>query len=288
MPSHHDHVADVGRRIRILRADAGLTVGDLARQLSTSRRQVWSWERGRQPVPEGARRAIADVLGQPVTALVPDRAGSQVAVEAGSIRVGGVRRPTEPDQLLPSYLEMVYTLRGVRRGEPLSLRDEDLDALSRALGSRPEVIEERLLDLIACTEEEAADLRALIMRRRVATGVAGMAAGALALGGVSVADVLQRGDDVQQVRTVQPDSSADDSPADDAVHQAPAPPTTASPDPAPATTSTTAAPAPAPQPATPPLHQTIERVEIGEPLVIEREPPPEIGEPLVIEREPGS
>lgn len=267
----------------MLRADAGLTVGDVARGLEVSRRQVRRWETGRESVPEGARRAVADVLGVPVADLVPTREQSQVKVEASALRVGAVERPipaADPEAVLPGYLEMVYKLRGLEPGAPLPLRDEDLDALAVALGSDPDVIEERLLALITCSDEEAARLRALILRRRVASSAAGLAAGALALSGMSFDELFEdppNSDDRVEIVT----EAGDDEPV------------------ATVGSSTTVAPPaavgePGPAPAPADTSTTEPTVDIGEPLVIERPPPgsesepqePEVGEGRTIERDP--
>ncbi len=113
-----------------------------------------------------------------------------------AVSVGDVRRPLEgePDveSVLERYLDAVYSLRGLRRADDLSLRDEDVEELAVALGDEPEEIERRLMQLVRCTREEARALRKALLRRRVLIPAAGVALG---VGGLTPALAQSGGGD---------------------------------------------------------------------------------------------
>jgi hypothetical protein len=100
-------------------------------------------------------------------------------------------RSDEPptDEVLRSYLRVVYEMRDSKPGSRIPLRDRDLDALATALGSDPEFVETRLVELMDVTREEAAALRVALIRRRVLLPAASIALGAsLVVGGAQLVD----------------------------------------------------------------------------------------------------
>jgi hypothetical protein len=76
---------------------------------------------------------------------------------------------------------MIYAARGLRRGERISLRNEDLDVLAGLVGNDADQVERRLIELMDCTPDEARTLRALLFRRRTVAAAAGLALGLTAM-----------------------------------------------------------------------------------------------------------
>lgn len=299
--------ATSGDRLRRLREERGRSLRSVARAVGVRPRDLRHFEGGRRPVPADVRERLAGALDVPVAELVPVRGPSEIEVADGAVKVGPVERrlserPTS-DDVLGGYLHMVYELRGLRPGDPLPLRDEDLDHLARALGDDAATIESRLIELIGCSAAEAERLRKILMRRRLVVPAAGVALGVAGLNAGALADALggSDADETRPTTTTQVfEPAAVDAPVPTTAPPTTAPPTTSAPPP-PTTAAVEADPGVEREPVIgDPL--VIERddvqagsnddVEIGDPLVIEREPEEptpgevEIGEALVIERDP--
>lgn len=102
-------------------------------------------------------------------------------VATGSLVIDGVLqrrvRGGSDDQVYAAYLSLLYSVRGARRGQELSLRASDVEALLAVVGDDPDTIEQRLVELMACTGEEAALLRRVLVRHRLLASAVGAAAG---------------------------------------------------------------------------------------------------------------
>ena len=124
----------------------------------------------------------------------PQRTPVLLDATTGRLRMGAAERPVQDpsdrDQVYSAYLSLLYAVRGARRGKELPLRAADLDALLAIVGDDPETIEQRLVQLMGCTVEEASLLRRVLLRHRALTASVSMAAGisAFALVGPSAAD----------------------------------------------------------------------------------------------------
>ena len=111
----------------------------------------------------------------------------------GRLRMGDAERrvddPADREQVYGAYLSLLYAVRGTRRGNQLPLRTADLDALLAIVGDDPDRIEQRLVELMGCSAEEASLLRRVLLRHRALTASVGVAAGisAFALAGPSAA-----------------------------------------------------------------------------------------------------
>lgn len=159
----------VGRHLKAVRRSKGLSRAEVARSAGLTRRELAAYERGRVVVSETDLWCLAGSCGVDVGELLPDRDPLHVAPDLGSLAVGDtvrrLRQPGEPDGLLREYSSMINELRDLPPGHRIPLRDEDLAALADALGGTPEVIEQRLVELVGTTREDASRLRAMIAPR---------------------------------------------------------------------------------------------------------------------------
>jgi transcriptional regulator with XRE-family HTH domain len=158
---------DVGRNLRQVRKQQGLSRGAAARSAGLTRRELAQYERGKVQVPESDLWCLAGSCGVDVSELLPRREPLHVSPDLSTISTGDtirhLRGPAEPDGVLREYLAMIYELRNLPPGSPVPLRQPDLTALADALGGTPDTIERRLVELIGASPEEAARLRAMIL-----------------------------------------------------------------------------------------------------------------------------
>jgi transcriptional regulator with XRE-family HTH domain len=158
---------DIGRHLRQVRKQQGLSRTVVARSAGLTRRELAAYERGRSEVPESDLWCLAGSCGVDVSDLLPRRDPLHIAADHSAIGVGDtvrrLRNPAEPDDMLREYLSMIYELRRVPPGAPIPLRQPDLDALADALGGTPESIEARLMQLAGVSHEEAVRLRTMIL-----------------------------------------------------------------------------------------------------------------------------
>jgi transcriptional regulator with XRE-family HTH domain len=156
----------VGRTLRQVRKQQGLSRSVVARSAGLTRRELSAYERGRVEVPESDLWCLAGSCGVEVGELLPRREPLRINGDLTAIGVGDtVRRlrAPAPDGLVHEYLAMIYELRNLPAGSRIPLRQPDLVALAEALGGTPEAIERRLVDLIGASPNEAARLRAMIL-----------------------------------------------------------------------------------------------------------------------------
>lgn len=256
------------------------------------------------------RVAEEPAFGAPRTPVVFDSA-------ANALRIGPYERriddPESPDEVYGAYLSLLYAVRSARPGERLALRSADLEALLLLVGDDPATIEQRLVELMGCTPEEAGRLAGILLRHRRMTATLGIAAG-LSLAGVGLASQLP---DDEPTRTPQAIASA---PAPQAavvgpVAPAPAPVVTPT-EPAPVAPSSVVvaqptfvgpvAAAPAPPPAEPveapaapvvgppaapvaaPVAEPVMVPEPADPLALPSFPEPVMDAPPPVEPEPDS
>jgi transcriptional regulator with XRE-family HTH domain len=184
----------LGTALRDARMTAGLSRRDLAARTGYSSRQLRAFERGEAQPDDAQLERLAMACSQPVDSLLPTRGEAPVALTEGHLLVGATSAPLrsdEPptDEVLRSYLGVVYEMRDSKPGSRIPLRDRDLDALATALGSDPELVETRLVELMDVTREEAAALRVALIRRRVLLPAASIALGAsMVVGGANLVD----------------------------------------------------------------------------------------------------
>ncbi len=178
----------VGAALADQRRRRGLTRRAAAERAGLNARRLKAYELGRARVPDDDLERLAAAYELPATALLPTRSTVRFDTERSTLRVGDrVRRVDDIDSgsfgVLKEYLELVYELRNTSRLERIPLRDDDLDALARAFGPDSETIEQRLMDLMDITHDEAVAMRRVILRRRLAMPAAGLMMGAGVLTG---------------------------------------------------------------------------------------------------------
>ncbi len=158
---------DVGRQLRQVRRKQGLSRAEVARSAGLTRRELAAYERGRILIPESDLWCLAGSCGVDVNELLPDRTPLRIGSGLSSLAMGDsirrLREPGQPSGLLREYLSMIYELRNLPPGSRIPLRESDLATLADALGGTPDVIEERLVELVGASHEEAARLRAMIL-----------------------------------------------------------------------------------------------------------------------------
>jgi len=157
----------MGRHLRQVRKQQGLSRADVARSAGLTRRELAAYERGRVDVPESDLWCLAGSCGVDVGELLPERQPLTPMSGLSALPVGDsilhLRGPGEPDGFLREYLAMIYELRNLPPGSRVPLREPDLAQLAEALGGSSELIEQRLVDLIGASHDEAARLRAMIL-----------------------------------------------------------------------------------------------------------------------------
>jgi transcriptional regulator with XRE-family HTH domain len=158
---------EVGRQLRDVRKKQGLSRAEVARSAGLTRRELASYERGRSEVPESDLWCLAGSCGVDVAELLPNRPPVKVSADLSMLAVGDsiryLRSPVDDDELLREYLAMIYELRNLAPGSKVTLRERDLMSLADALGGTPEKIEQRLVDLIGMSHQEAARMREMIL-----------------------------------------------------------------------------------------------------------------------------
>jgi hypothetical protein len=172
------------------REQAGRTVDQVASGSSSfSAADLLAIEHGDVSLTDGDILAVVELYGVDPDALMPGRHELVVDLDQRELAAAGHTQPlagTAPtaDEVLASYLSLVYTLRSSAPGTPLSLRQGDLDVLARALALATPEVEHRLRDLMA---EPAAEVhrRSSLLRARVLVPAAGVLV-AVCIGGALV------------------------------------------------------------------------------------------------------
>ncbi len=264
----------VGAALAEQRQERGLTRRAAAERAGLDVRRLKDYELGRARIPDGALEQLSAAYEVPVAALLPARSTVRFDAERASLEVGAlVRKVHDPGAgsyaVLKEYLDLVYELRNTSRLERIPLRDDDLDALADALGGEPEVIEQRLMELMDITHEEAMAMRRVILRRRLAMPAAGLMMSAGLLTGFEVTNAAGADGRVQAVVHENGTATATEPivasgplptlPADDGEADDPLPSAAAAEPPAPE-------PAPAPPPAP---EEPVDDVDIGTAIVQE-------------------
>lgn len=189
--------ARVGWHLQRAREAAGLSAGEASASTGLTVATIADLEHGRRLLSVADHDRLAGAYGVERSALIPPRTPVVVDEAARVIRLGEREAGLgAEDDVLASYLSLVYDVRGARPGKRIPLRDEDLDTLSAVVGDDPDQIEGRLVELMGCTHDEVRGLGALLLRRRVlgsaaalVLGMSGVAALATQLGAGSEAPV---------------------------------------------------------------------------------------------------
>lgn len=173
-------------RLRDARERAGLTLDAAATATGLLRSYLAGLEAGRRrPLPREVDR-LGVAYGADLSDLLPAR--RPVEVDAGRITVAGrsrrLRDAADDREVYAAYLFLLYAVRGAEPGQRVPLRSSDVELLMQVVGDDADTIEQRLVQLMGCTPEEATRLGGVLLRHRALTAAAGAAA---ALSWVAVA-----------------------------------------------------------------------------------------------------
>ena len=147
-------------------------------------------EGGTHPLDDETVRRAVELYRIDPGVLAPERSRLVIDLDEGRLRAGPHEQPlTAPtaDEVLATYLSLVYTMRHAAPGTPLPLRDADISVLSRVLELTSTDVEHRLVDLMADPDPELA-VRHRWLRRRVLVPAAGVLVAVTALGSLVLID----------------------------------------------------------------------------------------------------
>src|SRR5215207_7793395 len=173
----------VGALIARARCAAGVSERDVALRLRVRLRTLRDWEQGEVVPTDEQIEAIADACGVRVTELLPRRDEVSYDPATGTMRLGRqavvlpVAVRNDNDDILSAYLALVRQQRGLRPGQEVVVRTDDLEVLADALDLDDEDLEERLVGIIGLSRRQAAVVRAKLLRKRLTVGMVGMVAG---------------------------------------------------------------------------------------------------------------
>jgi hypothetical protein len=191
----------LGALLRDERVARGRTVDELAPASPFSGTELAAIEAGDRDLTDAELSAVLQAYGVGADELVPERAKLVIDLDEQVLSAGGAARalageaPTA-DEVLASYLSLVYTLRHATPGTRIVLRDADIDVLARALDLAQTAVSERLHVLMAEPGGEV-QRRSRLLRGRVLVPLAGVVVAATAIGAL----VLVQGDDPQTIST---------------------------------------------------------------------------------------
>ncbi len=156
-------------------------------------------EQGERALDDDDIDALVELYGVEREVLVPDRHELVVDLDHLELAAAGHTQAlagTEPtaEEVLGTYLTLVYTLRAAEPGTPVRLRQADVDVLARALALAVPEVEQRLEGLMADPERVVLHQRSKLLRARVLVPAAGVLV-ALCVGGALV--VSARSSDTQ-------------------------------------------------------------------------------------------
>ena len=155
---------DVGRHLRNVRRERGLSRADVARSAGLTKRELAAYEHGRTEVPDHDLFCLAGSCGVDVDDLLPGRDDLRVGPSGSSLTIGHETRTANgTDDALRTFSEMIKELRVLVPGAPVPWRVEDMTALAQTLGGTPASIETRLVELTGASPDEAAQMRAVLV-----------------------------------------------------------------------------------------------------------------------------
>ena len=159
----------IAARLRTAREQAGLSLAQAATATSLSGSYLSTLEDGRRrPLPTELER-LSVAYGVDLSDLLPVRRPVEVDLTTGQMRIDSaaqrVRDLTDDHQVYASYLFLLCTVRGAAPGERVRLRRSDVELLVSVLGQDPRTVEQRLVNLMGCTEQEASLLSSALLDR---------------------------------------------------------------------------------------------------------------------------
>src|SRR3954471_1209416 len=165
----------LGELLRAARKRRGLKRKQVAAATGITADELRAYERGTAEIPADVCTRLVECYGDDLVAHVPQRAPLDVAPNASE------------DEVLTDFVQLVRRLRRASTGEPLPLRAADVAALASAFDADPATIEQRIIDVLGCSRDEARALHRELLRRKIVLPVAGLAASVVAIAGVQAA-----------------------------------------------------------------------------------------------------
>jgi len=191
----------LGGFLRDTRVGRGVSIDDLAAQSFFAPADLVAIETGDRVLTDRELGEVLSVYHVEAEQLLPERAQLMIDLGERTISVGdhesglAGKAPTA-DEVLASYLSLVYTLRRAEPGRPIVLRAADVEVLARALDLAQPTVTARLHALMT---EPAGEVqhRSRLLRGRVLVPLAGIVVAATALGTL----LLVQGHEPQSVVT---------------------------------------------------------------------------------------
>jgi len=180
------------RRLGALLSDARVRDGSTLEELAARSNGAFSLsalssiERGSRGVSDDEARRLAAIYRLESSSMVPERSKLVVDLDEGLISIDDHRQrigrtTLARDEVLARYLTMVYSMRHLEPGAPLTFRVDDLDVLGRALRVGSRTLEADLEALIAHPDQILA-WRSRVLKRRVLIPAAGVMVALLGVG----------------------------------------------------------------------------------------------------------
>ncbi len=159
----------VAERLRSARTQAGLTLDAASSATGLLRSYLATLEAGRRRPLPGEVDRLARAYGVDLSDLLPAR--RPVEVDAERISVAGqsrqLRDSADEREVYAAYLFLLlYAVRGAAPGQRIALRFSDIALLKQVVGEDAETIEQRLVQLMGCTPDEATLLRGVLVDHR--------------------------------------------------------------------------------------------------------------------------
>jgi transcriptional regulator with XRE-family HTH domain len=150
-----DYQRRLGTQLRAIRQQQGLTLQEVEERSQGHWKAVvvGSYERGDRAVSVAKLAELGEFYGVPVSELLPGdtgprRAGAPVEVRRIKLDLRALDRGDLNPELAPvsRFAHTIQLQRGDYNGSVLTIRDEDLRALSVVYGTEPEELVVRLKD----------------------------------------------------------------------------------------------------------------------------------------------
>ena len=180
----------VGWLIAQARRAAVLDERGLARAVGVRRRTIRRWETAREVPCDREIEAIANACHRNLAELLPARDVVEFDAAARFLRVGGQSvsvADVRNDAVLTTYVALVREQRQLGEDDRVTFRQPDLDVLSEALDLEDDALEARLRRIAGLDENDAAEVRRRLMRRRLAMPAVGLLAGSWGLARMAAA-----------------------------------------------------------------------------------------------------
>ncbi|MDH4171423.1 MAG: hypothetical protein OEW42_17715 [Acidimicrobiia bacterium] len=177
----------LGRLLRQRREELGWGLAELAALHGLDAADLDAVEAGVRLIDDSTMTLVDAVYGIEHGSIVPQRTELVIDIDEGTISAAehevGLGTEDQRDQVLTRYLALVYALRGLPLGSPITFRDVDLAVLGRALADEAEQLEQHLQSIVQDLRPELRDTSRRF-RRATVVPIAGLLVGLTAVGGL--------------------------------------------------------------------------------------------------------